>query len=66
MFRECVEAMSSLEGFGFWRERELCSVGDTRWCSHERCASSITTCLKGVVKCVGMLDTDKARALRGV
>ena len=65
-FRECMSALERIDGFGFWRERDLCSVGDTRWCSHERCAQSLTDCLKGVVMCINKLDHEKAVALRAV
>ena len=64
LFQECVSAVKSIDAFGFWRERELCAVADTRWCSHERCASTLTSVLGGVVLCFDKLDSDKGREMK--
>ncbi|KAJ9461074.1 hypothetical protein DIPPA_29186 [Diplonema papillatum] len=54
---ECVSAAAkAVDNFGMWRELELCEVGDTRWVSHERAASTVTNVLRGVYQGVSALS----------
>ncbi len=60
-FRECIVALATMHNFIKWREIDLKSVGETRWLSHERAATTLIKCMKGVLKALEVLMEEDPR-----